>query len=83
MGDCTWSSDRNLRRATATGRLDDQFHVAVPRRLSPLLPSRKLCEASRSPVQCSGAAAAPVFDPLRMTGCRSAAAASAITSGTE
>ena len=58
MGDCTWSSDRNLRRATATGRLDDQFHVAVPRRLSPLLPSRKLCEASRSPVQCSGAAVA-------------------------
>lgn len=56
MGDCAWASDRNLRRATATGRLDDQFHVAVPRRLSPLLPPRKLCETSRSPVQwcCCG-----------------------------
>lgn len=42
--------------ATATGRFDDQFHVAVPRRFIPLLPSRKLCEVNRSPVQCSGAA---------------------------
>ena len=61
MDDCTWATARNLRRCDGHRAARCQFHVAVPRRFTPL-PSRKLCDTSRSPVR-SGAAVAAASRP--------------------